>query len=81
MMAVSTVVITLTILADLFNRMIDPTERNTNVPQFSLYDEEFHPSPWQRTWASFRASHIAMFGLIMLALFVVCALFAPIITP
>jgi|TARA_Y100001937_G_scaffold50538_1_gene70416 cationic peptide transport system permease protein len=51
------------------------------VPQFSLYDEEFHPSPWQRTWASFKASHIAMLGLIMLALFVVCALFAPIITP
>ncbi|MEC8788358.1 MAG: peptide ABC transporter permease, partial [Pseudomonadota bacterium] len=48
------------------------------MPQFSLYDEEFHPSPWQRTWASFKASHIAMLGLIMLALFVVCALFAPI---
>ncbi|MEC9163754.1 MAG: peptide ABC transporter permease, partial [Pseudomonadota bacterium] len=51
------------------------------MPQFSLYDEEFHPSPWQRTWASFRASHIAMLGLTMLALFVMCALFAPIITP
>ncbi|MEC9319912.1 MAG: peptide ABC transporter permease, partial [Pseudomonadota bacterium] len=51
------------------------------MPQFSLYEEEFHPSPWQRTWASFKASHISMLGLIMLALFVVCALFAPVITP
>jgi len=51
------------------------------VPQFSLYDEEFHPSPWQRTWAAFKDSHIAMVGFIMLGLFVFCALFAPIITP
>ncbi len=51
------------------------------MPQFSLYDEEFHPSPWQRTWAAFKASHIAMVGLVMLVFFVVCALFAPIITP
>ena len=51
------------------------------MPQFSLYDEEFHPSPWQRTWAAFKASHIAMIGLFMLGLFVFCALFAPVITP
>ena len=51
------------------------------MPQFSLYDEEFHPSPWQRTWAAFKTSHIAMVGLFMLGLFVFCALFAPVITP
>jgi len=51
------------------------------VPQFSLYEEEFHPSPWQRTWASFRASHIAIVGLIVLGIFVLFSLFAPLLSP
>ncbi|KXJ60971.1 MAG: peptide ABC transporter permease [Alteromonas sp. Nap_26] len=51
------------------------------MPQFSLYDEEFHPSPWQRTWRSFKSSHIAMVGLAMLGLFVIFSVFAPILTP
>ena len=51
------------------------------MPQFSLYEEEFHPSPWQRTWAAFRASHIAVAGLIILAIFVLFSLFAPLLAP
>lgn len=51
------------------------------MPQFSLYDEEFHPSPWQRTWREFRSSHIAVMGLIVLCIFLFFAFFAPIIAP
>lgn len=51
------------------------------MPQFSLYEEEFHPSPWQRTWSAFKSSHIAMVGLILLGIFVFFAIFAPFITP
>ncbi|MEW9797496.1 ABC transporter permease subunit [Alteromonas sp. CYL-A6] len=51
------------------------------MAQFSLYDEEFHPSPWQRTWREFRSSHIASLGLIVLAIFIVFCLFAPLLTP
>ncbi len=51
------------------------------MPQFSLYQEEFHPSPWQKTWREFRSSHIASLGLIILLFFLLFALFAPLIAP
>ena len=51
------------------------------MPQFSLYEEEHHPSPWQRTWREFRASHIAFVGLVVLAIFFFFALFAPLVAP
>ncbi|MEG3767100.1 ABC transporter permease subunit [Alteromonas sp. 14N.309.X.WAT.G.H12] len=51
------------------------------MPQYSLYQEESQPSPWQRTWEEFRASHIAFTGLIILTLFFFIALFAPIVAP
>lgn len=51
------------------------------MPQFSLYEEAFHPSPWQRTWAAFRESHLAIVGLFVLGIFVIISLFAPVITP
>ncbi|WP_018984555.1 ABC transporter permease subunit [Salinimonas chungwhensis] len=51
------------------------------MAQFSLYEEEYHPSPWQRTWREFTSSHIAVLGLFVLAIFLVFALFAPLIAP
>ena len=51
------------------------------MPQFSLYEEPFHPSPWHRTWVAFRESHIAIVGLFVLAIFVIFSLFAPLLTP
>ena len=51
------------------------------MPQFSLYEEEFHPSPWQRTWAAFRTSHVAIVGLIVLGIFLLFSLFAPLLAP
>ncbi|MCW8092869.1 ABC transporter permease subunit [Alteromonas sp. ASW11-130] len=51
------------------------------MAQFSLYQEEFHPSPWQKTWREFRSSHIASLGLMILLFFLVFSLFAPIIAP
>ncbi len=52
-----------------------------SVAQFSLYEEEFHPSPWHRTWAAFRASHIAFIGLVLLGCFVTFSIFAPLLAP
>lgn len=51
------------------------------MSQFSLYDEEYHPSPWQRTWREFRASHVAFVGLIVLGVFAFFAIFAPVVAP
>ncbi|RDV25115.1 ABC transporter permease subunit [Alteromonas aestuariivivens] len=51
------------------------------MPQFSLYEEEFQPSPWQQTWREFRTSHAAFIGLFILGLFVCFALFAPLVAP
>lgn len=51
------------------------------MSQFSLYDEEYHPSPWQRTWREFKASHVAFVGLIVLGVFAFFAIFAPVVAP
>ncbi|GGW73935.1 ABC transporter permease subunit [Alteromonas halophila] len=51
------------------------------MARFSLYDEEFHPSPWQQTWQEFRASHIALVGLFVLLMFIIFSVFAPWLVP
>lgn len=51
------------------------------MARYSLYDEEFHPSPWQQTWHEFRSSHIAMVGLFLLGMFVIFSIFAPWLVP
>lgn len=51
------------------------------MPRFSLYQEEFHPSPWQQTWREFKESHIALLALAILMLFLFFALFAPLVAP
>ncbi len=51
------------------------------MAQFSLYEEEYHPSPLQRTWHEFRSSHIAVVGLIVLGIFLLFSLFAPLVAP
>ncbi|MCW8107665.1 ABC transporter permease subunit [Alteromonas ponticola] len=51
------------------------------MAQFSLYQEEFHPSPWQKTWREFRSSHIASLGLMILIFFLIFAIFAPLLAP
>lgn len=47
----------------------------------NLYQEEYHPSPFQYTWLAFKENHIAVGGLICLAFFVVLTIFGPLITP
>lgn len=51
------------------------------MAQFSFYDDEFQPSPWQRTWLEFKSSHAAIIGLAMLTFFLFFAVFAPLIAP
>ena len=51
------------------------------MPDVNLYDDEFHPSPWQSTWREFKQSHIALVGLTTLSFFVVLAILGPILTP
>lgn len=51
------------------------------MAQFNLYQEEYHPSPWQYTWIAFKENHIAVVGLFCLLFFVFITLFSPIIAP
>lgn len=51
------------------------------MPRFSLYQEEYHPSPIQFTWLEFKNNHIAVAGLVCLALFVLITLFTPLLAP
>ncbi|QJR81897.1 ABC transporter permease subunit [Alteromonas pelagimontana] len=51
------------------------------MAQFSLYEEEYHPSPWHRTWREFRSSHVAFVGLMVLGLFFFFSVFAPLVAP
>lgn len=51
------------------------------MQRFSLYQEEFHPSPLANVWIEFKRSHLAVFGLVILGLFLLITLLAPIITP
>ncbi|MET1219460.1 MAG: ABC transporter permease subunit [Glaciecola sp.] len=49
---------------------------NTN-----LYDDEFHPSPWQATWHEFKQSHIALVGFSILSIFIVIGILGPFFSP
>lgn len=51
------------------------------MPRFNLYQEEYHPSPLQIVWIEFKRSHLAVIGLVILAIFFIIALLAPIISP
>lgn len=51
------------------------------MAQFNLYQEESQPTPWQRTWQEFRASHIAFAGFIVLGLFFFISIFGPLVAP
>jgi cationic peptide transport system permease protein len=51
------------------------------VQRFNLYQEEYHPSPLVNIWIEFRRSHIALAGFVLLVLFVVITILAPIIAP
>ncbi|WP_026375560.1 ABC transporter permease subunit [Aestuariibacter salexigens] len=51
------------------------------MARFNLYDEEFFPSPWQHTWRTFKQSHIAMTGLILLIFFSLTAVIGPFLAP
>ncbi len=51
------------------------------MPRFNLYQEEYHPSPIQFTWLEFKNNHIAVVGLVFLAIFVFITLFAPLLAP
>ncbi|MCC2616657.1 ABC transporter permease subunit [Aestuariibacter halophilus] len=51
------------------------------MPRFSLYQEEYHPSPLQHTWLAFRQSHVAVIGLWILGFFATLVVFAPLIAP
>ena len=51
------------------------------MPQFNLYQEEFHPSPIRHIWLEFKRSHFALIGFAILLLFCVIAILAPLIAP
>ncbi|MBT1450868.1 ABC transporter permease subunit [Glaciecola sp. XM2] len=51
------------------------------MQRFNLYQEEYHPSPLVNIWIEFRRSHIALAGFVLLVLFVVITILAPIIAP
>lgn len=51
------------------------------MPQFNLYQEEYHPSPLQIVWIEFKRSHLAVVGLVMLAIFCTITLLAPLLSP
>lgn len=52
-----------------------------NVQRFSLYQEEYHPSPLENVWIEFKRSHLAVFGLVILMLFLAITLFANFLSP
>jgi cationic peptide transport system permease protein len=51
------------------------------VPQFNLYQEEFHPSPLMHVWLEFKRSHFALIGFAVLLLFCAIAILAPLLAP
>jgi cationic peptide transport system permease protein len=51
------------------------------VQRFNLYQEEYHPSPLINIWLEFRRSHIALAGFVLLVVFLVITLLAPLIAP
>lgn len=53
----------------------------TLVQRFDLYQEEYHPSPLENVWLEFKRSHLAVIGLVVLVLFAVVTLLAPMLSP
>jgi len=51
------------------------------VQRFDLYQEEYHPSPLEIVWLEFRRSHLAVIGLVIMAIFFVITILAPLIAP
>lgn len=51
------------------------------MQRFNLYQEEYHPSPLINVWLEFRRSHIALAGFMLLVLFLIVAVFAPLLAP
>ncbi len=51
------------------------------MQRFDLYQEEFHPSPLQNIWVEFKRSHLAVVGLVVLLVFFVITLLAPVLVP
>jgi cationic peptide transport system permease protein len=51
------------------------------VQRFSLYQEEYHPSPLENVWIEFARSHLAVVGLVILGIFLAITLLVPFIAP
>lgn len=51
------------------------------MPNISLYQEEFHPSPLVITWREFKKSHVALLGLWLLLFFIVLVVLGPFLAP
>ncbi len=51
------------------------------MPQFNLYQEEYHPSPLESVWIEFKSSHLAVAGLCILIFFLAITILAPLIAP
>ena len=51
------------------------------MPQYNLYQEEFHPSPIMHIWLEFKRSHFALIGFAILLLFCAIAILAPFLSP
>ncbi|MFC4699867.1 ABC transporter permease subunit [Glaciecola siphonariae] len=51
------------------------------MQRFNLYQEEYHPSPLVNIWLEFRRSHIALAGFVLLVIFLLITVFAPLLAP
>jgi cationic peptide transport system permease protein len=51
------------------------------VQRFSLYQEEYHPSPLENVWIEFKRSHLAVVGLVVLIVLLLITIFVPILAP
>ena len=47
----------------------------------NLYEEELHPTPLGATWREFKQRHVAVFGLVILTVFIVVAIAGPLLSP
>ena len=47
----------------------------------NLYEEELHPTPLGATWREFKQRHVAVFGLVILTVFIVVAIAGPMLSP
>ncbi len=51
------------------------------MAQYSLYQEEHHPSPLQYTWLEFKENHVAVAGLFCFMFFIIITVFCPLLAP